>query len=73
LQIEFRENALAQVADLAQACLVPFAPRSSDGTATADSPRSGPPLSDRKHAAALVAEWLLNKQTATRSAWENVR
>jgi DNA-binding CsgD family transcriptional regulator len=63
---EAQAMSVDEVADLAQACLEPRAPRSSDGTAAAGALRPRPLLSDRERAVLrLVSEGLLNKQIAT--------
>jgi DNA-binding CsgD family transcriptional regulator len=63
---EVQAMSMDQVADLAQACLEPSAPRSLDGTAAAGVPHPRLLLSDRERAILrLVSEGLQNKQIAT--------
>jgi len=63
---EARAMSVDEVADLAQACLEPPAPRGSDATTAAGGARPRAFLSDRQQAILrLVAEGLPNKQIAT--------
>ena len=63
---EAQAMSVDQVADLAQACLEPSAPGSSDGTAATGAARARLLLSDRERAVLrFVSEGLPNKQIAT--------
>jgi predicted ATPase/DNA-binding CsgD family transcriptional regulator len=63
---EARAMSVDEVADLAQACLEPPAPRGSDATTGAGGGRPRTLLSDRERAVLrLIAEGLPNKQIAT--------